>query len=176
MLSDRLPLSYLFVVTNAEVLPNTKEKVLVNWMEGLKSHGIMPEFTLSNKDQTEINALNQVWLTAKHQLCLWHVLQALKRRLANNREPPALYRLADAIQKFPFIKSAFLPLGQMSTNDKVHIHTSHIWPAPLTYYRQPSNLCLKGHNTQSGSSSKAVPQSLHELSLQILTPRDMLSM
>ena len=50
MLSDGLPLSYLFVVTNAEVPPNTKEKVLVNWMEGLKSCGIMLEFTLLDKD------------------------------------------------------------------------------------------------------------------------------
>ena len=55
MLGDGLPLSYLFVITNAEALPNAKETVLVNWMEGLKSCGITPEFTLLDKDQTEIN-------------------------------------------------------------------------------------------------------------------------
>ena len=58
MLGEGLPLSYLFVVTNAEAPPYTKEKVLVNWMEALKSHGILPEFTLSDKDQLEINALH----------------------------------------------------------------------------------------------------------------------
>ena len=52
------PLSYLFVVTNAEAPPYTKEKVLVNWMEGLKACGITLEFTLSDKDQLEINALS----------------------------------------------------------------------------------------------------------------------
>ena len=77
--------------------------------------------------------------------------------------------LAATTQKFPFIKSAFLPLGQMSTSDKVHTHTSCILPAPLTYYRQLSNLHLKGHNTQSGSSSTAVPQSIPKVSLQCLT-------
>ena len=91
MLGEGLPLSFLFVVMNVEAPSHTKEKVLVNWMEAIKSHGITPEFTLSNKDQTEINALNQVWPTAKHQLCLLHMLRALKCRLANNREPPAVY-------------------------------------------------------------------------------------
>ena len=84
MLSEGLPLSFLFVVTNVEAPPYTKETLLINWMEGLKSRGISPDFTCSDKDQLEINALNQVWPTAKHQLCLWHMLCALKRRLANN--------------------------------------------------------------------------------------------
>ena len=119
MLGEGLPLSYLFVVTSANAPPQTKEQVLVNWMSALKVRGISPEFTMSDKDQTEINALNQVWPTAKHQLCLWHVLRALKRRLANNREPPAFYASAEAHKRFPFIDPSFLPLGQMSTNDKV---------------------------------------------------------
>ena len=57
MHGEGLPLSYLFVVMNPGAPPHTKEEVLVNWMGTLKSQGIMPEFTLSNKDQTEINAL-----------------------------------------------------------------------------------------------------------------------
>ena len=126
MLGEGLPLSYLFVVTTAEAPPHTKESVLVNWMEALKSCGIDPEFTLSDKDPSEISALSRVWSKAKHQLCLWHVLRAVKRRLANNREHPAPYRSADATQMFPFIDAAFLPLGQMSPNDRVCIHHSGI--------------------------------------------------
>ena len=171
MYGEGLPLSFLFVVTNAEAPPHTKETVLVNWMESLKSHGITPEFTLSDKDQTEINALNRVWPTAKHQLCLWHMLRALKRRLANNREPPAIYRSVDAKQMFAFIDLAFVPLGQMSTNDKVCIHISCIWTATLTYCRQPSNPLPKNPNTQSGSSSKVVPQYIHRPLPRILIPK-----
>jgi len=59
MVSEGLPLLYLFVVTDANAPPHTKETVLVNWMEGLKAHGITPEFTLLDKDQSEINALGQ---------------------------------------------------------------------------------------------------------------------
>ena len=84
MLGEGLPLSYLFVITDVNAPPQTKETVLVRWMSALKARGVTPEFTLSDKDQLEINALRQVWPTAKHQLCLWHVIRALKRRLANN--------------------------------------------------------------------------------------------
>ena len=120
---EGLPLSFLFVVTSAEAPPHTKERVLVNWMAALKTLGIAPEFTFSDKDQKEINALRQFWPTAKHQLCFWHVQQALKRRLVSNQEPPAYYRSMDAKKIFPFIDPTFLPLGQMPTNDKVHIYT-----------------------------------------------------
>ena len=160
MLGEGLPLSYLFMVTNAEAPPQTKEKVLVNWMEALKACGITPEFTLSDKDQSEINALSRVWPTAKHQLCLWHVLRAIKRRLGNNREHPAFYDAADAKSMFPIVDLGFLPIRQMSANDKVCKQTSRIWPATLTYCRQPTYPHLKGQEAQSGSSTKVVPQSI----------------
>ena len=57
---EGLPLSYLFVVTSANAPPQTKQMVLVRWMSALKAHGITPEFTLSDKDQAEINALHRV--------------------------------------------------------------------------------------------------------------------
>ena len=119
MLGEGLPISYLFVVTNSEAPPHTKEKVLINWMLALKAHGIRPEFTLSDKDQSEINALHHVWPTAKHQLCLWHMLRAVKRRLANSQETPAFYGSVEASQNFEFIDPEFRPLGQMGMMDQV---------------------------------------------------------
>ena len=168
MLGEGLPLSYLFVVTEADAPPHTKEAVLVEWMGALKCRGIDPEFTLSDKDPSEINALGRVWSKAKHQLCLWHILRALKRRLANNRESPASYRSADAKLMFPFIDPAFVPLGQMSANCKVCIHTSsRICPATLTYCRRPSNTHPKNRDSPSGSSTEAVPRSILRPPIQI---------
>ena len=57
MNGEGLPLSYLFVVTNMAAPPHTKETVLVNWMGALKACGITLEFTLSDKDPSEIHAL-----------------------------------------------------------------------------------------------------------------------
>lgn len=153
--------SYLFVVTSADAPPHTKERVLVNWMTTLKCRGIPPKFTFSDKDQSEINALS--WPTAKHHLCFWHVLRALRRRLANNREPPAFYHSVDVKKKFQFIDSAFLPAGQMSEIDRVCTCTYAIWPVTLIYHRPPYNHHPKSPYDQCASLYTAVPQSTRQL-------------
>jgi len=118
MLGEGLPLSYLFVTTEATAIPHTKQAALVAWMEAIRSLGVSPEFVLSDKDQSEINALNRVWPGAKHQLCLWHILRAVKRRLSQN-DNPGSYNALEAHAAFPVIDISFVPLGQMSANEKV---------------------------------------------------------
>ena len=118
MLGEGLPLSYLFITTKANAAPYTKQNALVAWMQAIRSLGIVPQFTLSDKDQSEINALRQVWPEAKHQLCLWHILRALKRRLSQN-EHPGSYNALEAQDAFPDIDPSFVPLGQMSVNENV---------------------------------------------------------
>jgi hypothetical protein len=118
MLGEGLPLSYLFISTEAKAAPQTKQNALIAWMEAIRSLGIHPQFTLSDKDQAEINALREVWPRAKHQLCLWHVLRALKRRLSQNLNP-GFYDALEANSKFQEINPAFVPLGQMSTEEQV---------------------------------------------------------
>ena len=78
MLGEGLPLPYLFILTEANAVPHTKQMGLIAWMTAIRAFGIVPKFTLSNKDQLEINALKHIWPQAKHQLCLWHILRALK--------------------------------------------------------------------------------------------------
>ena len=113
-----LPLSFLFITTEENAAPLTRQRVLIEWMNAVRLHGIDPRFTLSDKDQSEINALKEVWPDAKHQLCLWHVLRALKRRLSQN-ESPGSYNALEAHQAFLNIELEFVPLGQMSAEKKV---------------------------------------------------------
>jgi len=118
MLGEGLPLAYLFITTEANAVLHTKQKALVAWVQALSSLGIDPRFTLSDKDQTEINALRQVWPEAKHQLCLWHILRAIKHRLSLN-EPPSSYNILEADDAFLDIDVSFIPLGQMNANERV---------------------------------------------------------
>ena len=118
MLGEGLPLAYLFISTKADAAPHTKQTALIAWMGAIRALGIDPEFTLSDKDQSEINALKHVWPQAKHQLCLWHILRALKRRLSQNQNPGS-YSALEAHDAFPDIDRSFVPLGQISTNEKV---------------------------------------------------------
>ena len=61
----------------------SKQKVLESFLYKLKARGIHPEYVLTDKDWSEINAMGAVWPWAKHQLCFWHALRALQQRLAN---------------------------------------------------------------------------------------------
>jgi len=153
MPGEGLPLAYLFITTEANAVLHTKQKALVAWMQALSSLGIDPRFTLSDKDQTEINALRQVWPEAKHQLCLWHILRAIKRRLSLN-EPPGSYNILEANDAFPDIDASFVPLGQMNANERVRtlvFYWSGLIPAVQSTVAPPPamplarvRLCING--------------------------------
>ena len=119
MLGEGLPLLYLFITTETNAPPLTKQTVLIAWMGAIRSLGIKPQFVLSDKDQSEINALKHSWPQAKHQLCLWHTLRALKQCLSQN-ESPGSYNALEAHAAFPDIDQEFVPLGQMNGKEKVH--------------------------------------------------------
>ena len=124
MLGEGLPLSYLFIATDTKAAPHTTERALIAWMDAIKSHGINPDFTLSDKDQSEINALNHVWPQAKHQLCLWHILRALKWRLSQN-DNPGVYNPLEAHALFSDVDPDFVPLGQLNQEGKVCMTDSY---------------------------------------------------
>lgn len=77
-------------------------------------------FTLSDKNWSEINAMGAVWPKAKHQLCFWHVLRAVKQRLAKAREQPAHYYPEEAHKEFPYILCSFVPKSDQTQKNEVH--------------------------------------------------------
>ncbi len=107
-----VPLAFLLIRTSKEARTGAKRAVLERFLGQLKSRGVDPEFTLTDKDWSEINAMRATWPDAKHQLCFWHGLRALKQRLAKKKETPAPYNAETAHQEFSFIETAFVPLGQ----------------------------------------------------------------
>lgn len=72
--------------------------------------------TLSDKDWSEIGACQDIFPDAKHQLCFWHCLRAVKKRLAILRRQPGPYNVEQAIAEFSFIDPTFLPLAQRPTS------------------------------------------------------------
>lgn len=87
----------------------------------IKGLGVEPEFVLTDKDQSEINAVRAVWPQSKHQLCFWHTLHAIKQRLSQNKSTPAFYAATDAMKSFNFINKSFLPQSQCPPGTKVNI-------------------------------------------------------
>ena len=80
----------------------------------MKRLGVDPEYTLTDKDWSEINAMRIVWPSAKHQLCFWHALRALKQRLAKLAERPGAYNAEEAHKEFEFIDPTFVPVAQQT--------------------------------------------------------------
>ena len=105
-------MAFLLIRTSKEARSGAKQAVLERFLGQLRSRGVQPEFTLTDKDWSEINAMRATWPEAKHQLCFWHALRALKQRLAKKKETPAIYDAETARKEFSFIDTAFIPLGQ----------------------------------------------------------------
>ncbi|OSC99965.1 hypothetical protein PYCCODRAFT_1342865, partial [Trametes coccinea BRFM310] len=112
-----IPLAFLFISTSKGTDSGAKQIVLERFLGELKLLGVNPEFTLSDKDWSEINAMQATWTTAKHQLCFWHALRAVKQRLSKNKATPAPYDPEEAHHNFSFIDPQFVPLAQQKHTD-----------------------------------------------------------
>ncbi|CDO74382.1 hypothetical protein BN946_scf184816.g5 [Trametes cinnabarina] len=107
-----VPLAFMFIRTSDGATMGAKQRMLERFLTALRDLGIQPEFTLTDKDWSEINAMRAVWPKAKHQLCFWHALHALKQRLCKNKDTPAPYDAVAAKEEFPFIDVEFVPKAQ----------------------------------------------------------------
>ena len=119
-----IPLAFLLMATTPDAASGAKQEVLERFLRALKNLGVQPEFTLSDKDWSEINAMNAVWPSAKHQLCFWHALRAVKQRLSKTKETPAPYNPDTARKEFSFIDRDFVPLSQRNSANTVQLHCS----------------------------------------------------
>lgn len=97
-----------------------KERLLFQFLEAIKLQwNLKPSFTLSDKDISEIRALVSVFPEAKHQLCYWHALRAIKTRLSILRRTPGFYDVKEACAEFPEIDPSFVPIGQIGAENLV---------------------------------------------------------
>lgn len=109
------PLGYLFIHTDQKGVPGVKEKYIQELLEHFRhTWHIRAIITLSDKDHSEINACLKVFPEAKHQLCFWHCLRAVKTRLSIIRRQPRHYDVLEAKKEFPFIDRSFVPIAQAS--------------------------------------------------------------
>ena len=114
-----IPLAFCYIQTSAAAESGAKEAVLTSFLGHLKRLGVNPEYTLTDKDWSEINAMRATWPHSKHQLCFWHALRALKQRLAKNKETPRYYDVNAARKEFPYIRATFVPAEQQIQVDQV---------------------------------------------------------
>lgn len=78
--------------------------------------GLEPIIGLSDKNISEINSMLDTVSSNAHQLCFWHNVTAVKKRLSILRRGPAYYNVKLAQEEFPWIDGAFIPIGQAAAN------------------------------------------------------------
>nr|VWP01304.1 Nonribosomal peptide synthetase 6 (NPRS 6) (EC (Extracellular siderophore synthetase) [Ganoderma boninense] len=112
-----LPLAYL-LLRSSDGEKGGKERYLTRFLTTVRDRWhLNAVFTLTDKDWSEINACRAVFPWAKHQLCYWHVLRAIKTRLAILRRMPAFYRAEEAHTEFSWISEDFVPQQQQTNPD-----------------------------------------------------------
>lgn len=57
--------------------------------------------------------MGSIFTDAKHQLCFWHCMRAVKTCLKILRRTPGYYDVAEARREFYWIDKDFVPIGQM---------------------------------------------------------------
>jgi hypothetical protein len=88
-------------------------KALTSFLDAVhQKYGIVPDFVHTDNDPAEIGAVPPVWPNAKHQLCWWHMHDALKKRLAQAKLSTVPYHPFEANAEFGFIRLDFLPRGR----------------------------------------------------------------
>ncbi|KAJ7754196.1 hypothetical protein DFH07DRAFT_959894 [Mycena maculata] len=107
------PLAYLLIKSEKNSTPNSQQKYLKTILMHLQNiWGLRLLTTLSDKYWPEINACWACASCAKHQLCFWHAIRAVKKRLAILKRWPAHYNVLQARLEFPAIDAEFVPIGQ----------------------------------------------------------------
>ncbi|KAF7965234.1 hypothetical protein HWV62_44909 [Athelia sp. TMB] len=124
-----IPLGYVLIrLDNAA--PGAKERCICALLRYVrKEWNVCAIATLTDKDWGEINTFLAEYPEAKHQLCFWHCLRAIKKHLSILRRAPAHYNVAEAMKEFNFIKADFVPVGQ-SQDPKKPIYTTAVNTIP----------------------------------------------
>jgi len=114
-----VPLGYLLIQSNIRE-PRAKKIPLVQFIDFINKHWhLHVVVTLMDKDWSKINAFLDTIPDAKHQLCFWHALRAIKTCLSTLQHAPAHYNVKAAMAEFSWINELFVLIGQ-STNPMSH--------------------------------------------------------
>ncbi|EEB92308.1 hypothetical protein MPER_09207, partial [Moniliophthora perniciosa FA553] len=105
---EAYPLTFMFTTQDHTAAEGTKDLLLRDLISFVDRRCPNIKFTLSDKDTAEINAFRHIMPDKKHQLCYWHAIRYIEKRLAENR-PPAAYDPRQAAKVFSFIDPTWAP-------------------------------------------------------------------
>lgn len=122
-----VPLAFLFTTSDGTAEEGAKELLLQDFLDFVAKHCPNIMFTDSDKETAEINAFEVKIPNAKHQLCYWHSIRYIEKRLGEDK-PPAAYDPRRANKCFDFIDPTWAP-GITSGLIEEGVHPNHADPS-----------------------------------------------
>lgn len=108
-----MPLGFLLVRSHGDGEAGGKQTLIQAFLTAIRDKwNLNISFALTDKDWAEINAFHLAFPDTKIQLCFWHCLRAVKKRLAILRRTPAFYDANEAHTEFAFVDPTFVPQSQ----------------------------------------------------------------
>ncbi|CAG8566882.1 5364_t:CDS:2 [Paraglomus occultum] len=118
-----VPLAYLYLDTfvplenvsdnHSDNRIRNREGVLREFFSALHCEGVLPTFVLVDKDIGQINAIEAAWDGRTIvQICLWHVVHAIERKIRESKEKNSQYTInmaQAANSQFDFIDPQWRP-------------------------------------------------------------------
>jgi len=124
-----IPLAYCLLSMINSITPGKRKIALESFFRSLRDkYTVHPKFVHTDKDIAEIKGAKAVWVSAKHQLCWWHIKKAVSTRLKELRLGTSPYHVDVAHTKFSFIDLSFIPTTQPNDQD-----TEDMNPEPSAY-------------------------------------------
>ena len=103
MNGQALLLAFAFTCsTDGTATPGTKDRMLQKVLQHVDKYCPNIAAVHLDKDPTELSSVHVVFPNARSQLCYWHAIKYLEKRLAED-EPPAKYDPHTARKAFTFI-------------------------------------------------------------------------
>ncbi|KAK4698903.1 hypothetical protein P7C70_g7366, partial [Phenoliferia sp. Uapishka_3] len=156
------PVGYLLMSATEKLDEGEKTEALIMFFEAAKAALVNPRVLLTDKDLCEINAARRVF-DAALQLCLWHVLKAVRTRLAKTNAPRPYNGKAAALV-FPFIDPRFRPPTATAHDAKSPCRPSNVKPAtrepptgPPISAQEASSIQSPSPPSPTSSNSTAAP-------------------
>ena len=102
-------------------------QVIYPFLRVLDNLGVNPSFVDCEKDKSEINAIEQVWPSARIQLCFWHAKRAVEMKLKKSNANFLLhYSSGDAQVTVPSLEICWgsIPVKRPDSN---HMYGEYIF-------------------------------------------------
>ena len=128
-----IPLAYCLLSMVDSITPGKRKTALESFFRSLRDkYTVHPKFVHTDKDIAKIKGAKAVWVSAKHQLCWWHVKKAVSARLKESHLGTSPYHIDVAHTEFSFIDLSFIPMTRPNDQD-----TEDMLPDPLAHPDPP---------------------------------------